>query len=85
MAPAVMRYRDHDQDHVERGSLRVSRARCWAVESRVMNEASVEEEPGESSGEYAMGERDFRMISQEFRPCQPCANAVPAAALLTFP
>ena len=39
----------------ERGSLRVSRARCWAVESRVMNEASVEEEPGESSGEYAMG------------------------------
>jgi hypothetical protein len=30
----------------ERGSLRVSRARCWAVESSVMNEASVEFEAG---------------------------------------
>jgi hypothetical protein len=39
----------------ERGSLRVSRAMCWAVESKVMNEVSVEEEPGESSREYAMG------------------------------
>jgi hypothetical protein len=39
----------------ERGSLRVSRAMCWAVESKVMNEASVEfEAVGESSGEYAM-------------------------------
>jgi hypothetical protein len=41
----------------ERGSLRVSRAMCWAVESKVMNEASAEFEAGvESSGEYAMDE-----------------------------
>jgi len=40
----------------ERGSLRVSRAMCWAVESKVMNEASVEfEADAESPGEYAMG------------------------------
>jgi hypothetical protein len=38
----------------ERGFLRVSRARCWAVESRVMNKALVEEAKRESSGEYAM-------------------------------
>jgi hypothetical protein len=39
----------------ERGSLRVSRAMCWAVESRVMDEASVREKSGESSREYATG------------------------------
>ena len=40
----------------ERGSLRVSRAMCWAVESKVMNEASVEfeAEQAESPREYAM-------------------------------
>jgi hypothetical protein len=38
----------------ERGCLRVSRAMYWAVESKVMNKASVEfETEAESPGEYA--------------------------------
>ena len=84
MAPAVMVTATMISIMCERGSLRVSRARCWAVESRVMNEASVEEEPGESSGEYAMG----KVVSSWFRGSSghpSHAQTRSRRPLLTFP
>ena len=59
MAPAVTVAAAMISTMCERGSLRVSRARCWAVESKVMNEASVgfEADGRITSVEYATAAR----------------------------
>ena len=71
----------------ERGSLRVSRARCWAVESRVMNESigRASQDEAESPGEYAMRGADFRMISQAVGRARAMRKRDSGVPLLTFP
>ena len=89
MAPAAMVAATTIRTMCERGSLRVSRAICWAVESKVMNKASVavplDELFAESPCEYAMGGRDFRMISREAVRPLAMRKRDPGGRPLTFP